>query len=58
VIELARNLGLEVIAEGVESGEQLKHLRSMGCDLVQGYYLGRSAPAERADELLAAYNRP
>jgi diguanylate cyclase (GGDEF)-like protein len=58
VIELARNLGLEVIAEGVESGEQLAHLRSMGCDLVQGYYLGRSAPAERADELLVAYNYP
>jgi diguanylate cyclase (GGDEF)-like protein/PAS domain S-box-containing protein len=58
VIELARTLGLEVVAEGVESGEQLEHLRKLECELVQGNYLWMPFPAEKADELLATYNHP
>ena len=58
VIDLARTLGLEVVAEGVESGEQLAHLREVGCNLAQGFYFWRPLPAEKANELLATYNYP
>lgn len=44
-ITLAHNLGLIVIAEGVESKDQLVHLKAAGCDQVQGFYLHRPAAA-------------
>ena len=44
MLALARELGLEVIAEGVEEPEQLATLREVGCDRAQGYLLGRPAP--------------
>jgi diguanylate cyclase (GGDEF)-like protein len=46
IIGLAHNLRLEVIAEGVETEEQLVFLRNKRCDGVQGYYFGRPMPAE------------
>ncbi|MBH5400677.1 EAL domain-containing protein [Bradyrhizobium sp. CNPSo 4010] len=45
IMTLAAGLGVQVIAEGVETEEQLDYLRSQGLDLVQGYLLGRPAPA-------------
>ena len=39
IVELARTLGLEVVAEGIESADQLDALRDMGCDQGQGFYL-------------------
>lgn len=52
VASLARELGLKTIAEGVETSYQLRYLASLDCDLVQGFYLMRPAPAEAIDGLL------
>lgn len=46
VCDIARTLSVEVIAEGVETREQLEELRKIGCDSVQGYLLGRPAPLQ------------
>ena len=43
-IELGRNLGLDVVAEGVETPETWDRLTSLGCTAAQGYYLGRPVP--------------
>ncbi len=45
-VDLAHNLGLAVIAEGVETEATLNLLRNMGCDMAQGYYIGRPLPAD------------
>ena len=45
VLSLARELGLEVVAEGVEDAQQLRFLTEKGCSLVQGYYIGRPMAA-------------
>ncbi|SDJ24859.1 sensor domain-containing protein [Salimicrobium halophilum] len=46
IISLGHNLGLEVIAEGVETKEQLEFLKKHGCHKYQGYYFGKPAEAE------------
>ena len=48
IIELARRLGLTTIGEGIETAAQLERLIELGCDLGQGFYLGRPADAEDA----------
>jgi diguanylate cyclase (GGDEF)-like protein len=51
-IELARNLGLEVVAEGVEGADVLQRLRSLRCDEAQGFHLSRPLPPEALVEWL------
>ncbi len=51
IISMGHNLGLQVIAEGVESAEQLSYLKELGCDLAQGYHIGRPM----TEEVLAQY---
>jgi EAL domain-containing protein (putative c-di-GMP-specific phosphodiesterase class I) len=59
VVEMAHALGRRVVAEGIETDDQLEHVRSVGCDLVQGYLLGRPAPfADLRAALQAAVARP
>jgi EAL domain-containing protein (putative c-di-GMP-specific phosphodiesterase class I) len=48
VLGLGRALGLEVVAEGVETAEDLATLRALGCPFLQGYHLGRPVPADEA----------
>jgi diguanylate cyclase (GGDEF)-like protein/PAS domain S-box-containing protein len=45
IVTLGHSLDLQVVAEGVETSEQLARLRAEGCDSVQGYYFGRPMPA-------------
>jgi len=52
IITLARNLGLEVIAEGVETEHQNKKLKALGCDFGQGYFFSRPVDGESAGKLL------
>ena len=52
IVSMGRNLRLTVLAEGVETAEQLTLLRSMGCGMVQGYYFSRPVDALRMTELL------
>jgi EAL domain-containing protein (putative c-di-GMP-specific phosphodiesterase class I) len=53
VIDLAHSLGMEAVAEGVETQEQAEQLKEMGCDLGQGYYFAKPLPPEAASEYLA-----
>ena len=52
IISLARWLSLSVVAEGVETKEQLERLRKLGCDFVQGYYFSKPIPVEEFEKLL------
>lgn len=54
IIQLGKTLQLRVIAEGVETLEQLNILRKHGCDEVQGYYFGQPQPPESLQALLMA----
>jgi len=57
ITAMAKNLRLDIIAEGVEEAAQMDFLRSIGCDKVQGYYTGRPVPAQEFEErfLTAGY---
>jgi EAL domain-containing protein (putative c-di-GMP-specific phosphodiesterase class I) len=52
IVGLGRALGIEVLAEGVETETQLAHLRRLGCDTVQGYLLAKPMPAEDLGRLM------
>jgi diguanylate cyclase (GGDEF)-like protein/PAS domain S-box-containing protein len=58
IIGLAKNLNLRVIAEGVETPEQLEFLRAADCDEVQGFWFSRPIPADDFAALLANTNAP
>jgi EAL domain-containing protein (putative c-di-GMP-specific phosphodiesterase class I) len=51
IIDLCHTLGLEVLAEGIETPEQAAMLKDMGCDLGQGYYFAHPLPSEEFTEL-------
>ncbi|TDO14590.1 diguanylate cyclase (GGDEF)-like protein [Mycobacterium sp. BK086] len=55
VIDLNHNLGITVVAEGVEDAETATWLREHGCDIGQGYYFGRPAPAAEIPGLVAEF---
>ncbi|MDH2415603.1 bifunctional diguanylate cyclase/phosphodiesterase [Nocardioides sp. CER19] len=54
VIDLGHNLGMRVVAEGIETGADLDAVRGLGCDLAQGYHLGRPMELVALTERLGA----
>lgn len=56
IIELAHIMGFQSVAEGIESDAILMKLREMGCDMAQGYYIGRPMSVDRVDAFMAGYN--
>jgi EAL domain-containing protein (putative c-di-GMP-specific phosphodiesterase class I) len=54
IVKLASSLGKQTLAEGIELGEQLAHLRALSCELGQGYLFDRPLPAAMVSERIAA----
>ena len=52
MVQTAQHLGASVVAEGIENAKQLEQVRQRGCDIGQGYHLGRPVAAEEIDALL------
>ena len=52
IIQIGHILGLEVISEGVESGDQLEVLKKIDCDFIQGFIWGRPLASEDAEKLI------
>ncbi len=58
VISMAKRLGMTVIAEGVESSEQMEFLSEMGCDIFQGYYFSKPLPVEEFEKKYLTVQNP
>jgi PAS domain S-box-containing protein len=54
IVALARNLGMDVVAEGVETAEQLSQIEALGCEFVQGFYFSRPVDVAAAGDLIAS----
>ena len=54
IVALAQNLGMDVVAEGVENAEQLLQLDAMGCEYVQGFHFSKPVEAAAANSLIAS----
>ena len=52
MISLAKDLGIQVVAEGVETAEQVAHLRALGCDAMQGYFFQPPLPEDEVNALV------
>ena len=52
IIDLSKSLNLQVVAEGIETKDQLKYLQMIGCDIGQGYYFTKPLPVDAFKELL------
>jgi len=56
IIDLAHGLGLTVTAEGVETAEQMKLLRELGCDVAQGYFVARPLEPDKLKDWIAEWS--
>ena len=52
IVEMVKSLGFESIAEGVEDEQQYKYLHAIGCDVIQGFYLGKPLPSSDMEALI------
>lgn len=53
IIYMVKKLGFETVAEGVESMEQYEYLKGIGCDCIQGFFMGRPMTGDKIQELLS-----
>ena len=58
IVELARSLGVSIVAEGTETEEHIEALRLLGCDQAQGYYFSEPLEFEAAEALSASGTAP
>src|SRR5438105_15822853 len=58
IITMAHALGMRVVAEGVENIEQIKILKSLKCDEIQGYYISRPLPPSETQPILPPWFLP
>ena len=56
IVNLAHNLGLTVIAEGIENAESLEMLKAVGCDVGQGFLFSKAVPQDELRAWLAEWN--
>ncbi|MBD1912037.1 MULTISPECIES: EAL domain-containing protein [unclassified Leptolyngbya] len=56
IVVLAHTLGMDLVAEGVETSEQLSELQELGCDRIQGYFISHPLPLEEAEILVNQNN--
>lgn len=52
ILNMSSNMGFESIAEGVESEQQYNYLNDIGCDVIQGFYMGKPLPAIEIEKIL------
>ena len=57
IVDLGRSLGIKVAAEGVEDAEILEYLKQIGCDLAQGYFIGRPMPGGETEHWMTLTTR-
>ena len=57
ILNMSHAMGFETVAEGVENEKQFNYLTEAGCDVIQGFYLGKPIPPEKIDELLSYMKR-
>ena len=55
IIQMVHKLGYESIAEGIESYDQVEYLQEIGCDVIQGYLLGKPLDSEEIEELIKGF---
>ena len=58
IVEMADDLGIQVVCEGVETQEQIEMLREIGCSMVQGYFYGKPIPFEEFMEKFLRKDKP
>lgn len=52
IVDLAHGIGISIVCEGVETDEQVRFLRSVGCDVAQGYYYAKPMPMNEFEKML------
>ena len=56
IVSIAKHLNIKTIVEGVETEEEVKFVKNLGCDIIQGYYYSKPLSKERMEEFFKKYN--